>query len=1120
MLSIRSQTFNTILIFFKYLAPFKSKYHHLIAYLKINDLKIIVGDFFTNGRLLLLLLLFTVFANAREFSVSVLKTDETCSGNGSITMNVINANPGAAISYSIYYLPGTTPIAILRNTNVLDRLTSGNYRIVATQSNSAASASQEISIESAIIPLSYTISGTNITCGNLGTMTASVFSGTGAFYEIISGPVVAPQQTSPTFNNLLPGEYRMRVTDSCGQGWVMTHTLFTVTPQLAISNAAFPVAELPACNSIILSNVITPARNTALTYPLRIDYTILPAGGGAPKTINRVITSGATDVLEVQTAIPFFYNQPYSYTITVTDKCSNPFQRTGTINQKMKIGLNKVLAKCGTYALNVDVSNHKPPYRLNFLSWPAGFVPPPMTTHTTSPVSFGDFDNPVPFGYYKVEITDACGRSETADATIVRIIPVPTITPVPLPGCRSDKSNVTAFISGYKIVSALLTPLNPAGPSRNVTSMIDTDGKLLINLLSAGDYKLTLQDDCGNPYNNDFTVADLNTTVKVFKLVSCDLGKGSLRIRGENVDLQNVVLTRAPRNYTGIVPENVSRFINSNPEFFSMSGLVPGDYYFDITDSCNALHREMITVDGYTVTSNTYSVAEHCGSFDLMLANVDNSNAKYWLQKFNPANNTWGHPETNIVYTDGSKPTVRNSYALTNSGTTYNIGYNGNFRIVKFFESYENGNVGLIRNCSEVIQSFTFFGALDIMSIDKTTCNGLNSDVTVNAVGSGPLRYVIEAKNGLPFTIDNINNPLFTNLEPGVYKFVVYDNCTNFTSRFIDVGLLPSILSTIKTPGNLVSCENSDDNSKAEFDLTRQNAEILGLLDATVYNITYHISPGDATTDINPLPDLYTSENTTIYARVEYNNRNDCYGIVSFDAIVNEIPVLQMAKNYFICPNDSVTITADPGYLNYSWSTGELNVQQITVRRPGIYELTVTEIQNGQQCSTVFKIDVVLSEIATVNRIEITHSTDNENAIAVIIDQPDSENYSYSLDNQNFQSSNTFSGLKPGNYEVYINDRNGCPSEVQKVSLLNYQKFFTPNADGFNDYWKIINSESEPGIEVSIFDRYGKLLKVLNAYSEGWNGTFNGRQVSASDYWFVVKRADGKIQKGHFSIKR
>ena len=52
------------------------------------------------------------------------------------------------------------------------------------------------------------------------------------------------------------------------------------------------------------------------------------------------------------------------------------------------------------------------------------------------------------------------------------------------------------------------------------------------------------------------------------------------------------------------------------------------------------------------------------------------------------------------------------------------------------------------------------------------------------------------------------------------------------------------------------------------------------------------------------------------------------------------------------------------------------------------------------------------------------------------------------------------------------------------------------------------------------FDRYGKLLKQLAVMSNGWNGTFNGYALPADDYWFHLNFENGKIIKGHFSLKR
>ena len=47
-----------------------------------------------------------------------------------------------------------------------------------------------------------------------------------------------------------------------------------------------------------------------------------------------------------------------------------------------------------------------------------------------------------------------------------------------------------------------------------------------------------------------------------------------------------------------------------------------------------------------------------------------------------------------------------------------------------------------------------------------------------------------------------------------------------------------------------------------------------------------------------------------------------------------------------------------------------------------------------------------------------------------------------------------------------------------------------------------------------------KLLKQINSIYEGWDGTFNGNKLPSSDYWFVIELTNGKIVKGHFTLKR
>ncbi|NQY43962.1 MAG: T9SS type B sorting domain-containing protein, partial [Legionellales bacterium] len=113
----------------------------------------------------------------------------------------------------------------------------------------------------------------------------------------------------------------------------------------------------------------------------------------------------------------------------------------------------------------------------------------------------------------------------------------------------------------------------------------------------------------------------------------------------------------------------------------------------------------------------------------------------------------------------------------------------------------------------------------------------------------------------------------------------------------------------------------------------------------------------------------------------------------------------------------------------------------------------------------------------------------------------------------------------PGIHIVTITDGQGCWSDPQEVMIVDYPHFFTPNGDGVNDTWKIIQQEGIPISQIYIFDRFGKLLKQLDPDSAGWDGTYNGSQMPATDYWFKIVYIEGadstqKEFKAHFSLKR
>ncbi|MEQ8420561.1 MAG: T9SS type B sorting domain-containing protein [Arenibacter algicola] len=91
-----------------------------------------------------------------------------------------------------------------------------------------------------------------------------------------------------------------------------------------------------------------------------------------------------------------------------------------------------------------------------------------------------------------------------------------------------------------------------------------------------------------------------------------------------------------------------------------------------------------------------------------------------------------------------------------------------------------------------------------------------------------------------------------------------------------------------------------------------------------------------------------------------------------------------------------------------------------------------------------------------------------------------------------------------------------------QTSAKQFPKFFTPNGDGINDFWQLNRSELNitEKSPVFIYDRYGKLVRMLEFDSQGWDGNYEGSPMPSSDYWFFVNLGNNKSLSGHFSLKR
>ncbi len=338
-------------------------------------------------------------------------------------------------------------------------------------------------------------------------------------------------------------------------------------------------------------------------------------------------------------------------------------------------------------------------------------------------------------------------------------------------------------------------------------------------------------------------------------------------------------------------------------------------------------------------------------------------------------------------------------------------------------------------------------------------------------------------------------------------------NCANYAQVSLVIAN-----NSIATQNPVATCDgDATQDGLYQFDLNAQvTPQVLTGLPAGMI-VEYYSIPADAVSQKNPVPNIFkntTANQQIIYARII--NGADCYGIVPITLVVNTFsPPNFQDETASLCIGSTTTLSVAAGFSTYLWNTGA-TTNSINVAASGDYTVMVTDT-NG--CTKTKKFTVTSSDVATITGATVNDFAGNENT--VLIEYKGVGNYEFSLDGSYFQENPLFTGIAPGNYSAYARDKNGCGLSLPyTVYVLDYPRFFTPNGDGYNDVWKIKNLELFPKCVITIFNRYGKLLKELNAINPSWNGTYLENELAADDYWFYLNFGNGKIIKGHFSLKR
>lgn len=378
-----------------------------------------------------------------------------------------------------------------------------------------------------------------------------------------------------------------------------------------------------------------------------------------------------------------------------------------------------------------------------------------------------------------------------------------------------------------------------------------------------------------------------------------------------------------------------------------------------------------------------------------------------------------------------------------------------------------------------------------VVAITQPVCFGTQGSAIGTAQGSGPWTYiwknssgVILQQNGPVNGIDIINN-----LNPGTYQLITEDvNGCQSTVSFAVIQPQP-LAATLTVSATKCGLVNGSINVTASGGTAPYSYSINN-------GVSYQGSP-----QFNNL----NSGNFTITIK----DANNC--TVSVPAVVNAstIPVINsFTWQDITCYNGAdgeITVLASSGIGPYVY---EIKKSGLTLSQSsniiqnvpaGNYQLTVTDV-NGCKSDTT----VILTQPPQINLVTVITPSGcnlNDGTIELTITSSFSGTLLYSIDNgTNYQTSNLFTNLNPGVYNVLIEDGNGCM--IKDTAIVN--TINAPNIDSIKSQSLTCYRSQDGALNIYGSGGVGTLTYSINNGST-YSATNAFNSLTAKTYTIVIK---------------
>ena len=356
-------------------------------------------------------------------------------------------------------------------------------------------------------------------------------------------------------------------------------------------------------------------------------------------------------------------------------------------------------------------------------------------------------------------------------------------------------------------------------------------------------------------------------------------------------------------------------------------------------------------------------------------------------------------------------------------------------------------------------------------------CSGINGTVTLQADnGTPPYLYTAD---GYHFQSSNI----ISNLSAGTYTFIVKDanGCTSILSP-VPLGDPCSIQDQIAYPGSTcidggyISCGNPGGGTPPyQYSLdgiSYQNSKDFFHLVSSVY-------------------------------RVHIKDATGLVWIVSIQIFQNcDVDATASTTNASCGKNDgTINVVASNGTAPYTYSLDGINFQPENIfsgLASGTYTVAVLDGSGKYGYAT----NVIINSACVSANTVTTNATCGKKNGSIIASASDGiAPYQFSIDGINFQSSDTFSNLAPGNYLITARDANGNLYDIN--TTINNTAAPEISANSFAATCTTNNGE----IIASVQGGTSPFQYSINNTSFQDSGVFNN--LIAGNYIAIVKDSNG-----------